>query len=371
MRILHIFSGVDGYIVGKDYTRFIQENFGRDDHSIAVIGKPEVATNISFPRDRPEIKYFNSYLGQFIEVYRYFSKFDKLIFHSLFIGPAVMASFLVTPSLMNKLVWVEWGADLYTWKTPGSSVKSWIFNTINYSFRRRIKHFVAIFPPDMEIYKKEFKSNARTFYASYVNGLYDPIYVKDLNLKTLSEKVRTGDCINIQIGHSCDPNLNHIEVLENLLKFKDENIKIFIPLSYGNMENGDQVERKARDLFGDKVACLREMMDRDQYMSFLSTIDVAIFNTQRQIGLGNLAPLRYMEKKIFLPAGSVMYQYFRSQGIDVCDYNEIKIMDFNRFTQPVDMKKAKDLMKSGVTNISLKVEMWSKVFNTPLKQDSN
>ena len=138
--------------------------------------------------------------------------------------------------------------------------------------------------------------------------------MKELNLITLAEKVRNGDCINILIGHSCDPNLNHIEVLEDLLKFKDENIKIYIPLSYGIMANGDQVERKAKDLFGDKVFCLREMMDRDQYLDFLATIDIAIFNTQRQIGLGNLAPLRYMGKKLFIPAGSVCINILDLKG---------------------------------------------------------
>jgi dTDP-N-acetylfucosamine:lipid II N-acetylfucosaminyltransferase len=367
MRILHIFSGTDSNLVAKDYIRFIQENFGSDNHSIAVIGKPEVNTNISFPRNLAAIKYFDSYSKKLIEIHRYFSKFDKLIFHSLFIGPGIMAVFLVTPSLLKKIVWVEWGYDLYNWRVKGSNIKSGLVNTIHYSFRMRIKHFVAIFPPDMELYKREFKSNAQIFYASYVNGLYDQIYIRDLNSIPLSEKVRTGDCINILIGHSCDPNLNHIKVLEDLLQFKNENIKIYIPLSYGNMENGDQVEAKAKYLFGDKVTCLRDMMDRDRYMEFLSTIDIAIFNTQRQLGLGNLAPLRYMEKKIFMPEGSAMYHHFRSEGADICDYNAIKTMDFKSFTQPVDMKKAKEFVKSKVTNMNMKIEMWSKIFNAPFK----
>ena len=62
-----------------------------------------------------------------------------------------------------------------------------------------------------------------------------------------------------------------------------------------------------------------------------------------------------------------MYQHFRSQGTDICDYNEIKMMDFRSFTQPVDMKNAKELVKSRVTNIPMKIEMWSQVFNARFK----
>ena len=45
-------------------------------------------------------------------------------------------------------------------------------------------------------------------------------------------------CINIQIGHPSTQVLNHIEVLEDLYKFRDENIRIYIPLSYGDEEYG-------------------------------------------------------------------------------------------------------------------------------------
>ena len=42
--------------------------------------------------------------------------------------------------------------------------------------------------------------------------------------------------INILIGNSATETNNHIEVLDLLSKFKNEDIKIYVPLSYGDME---------------------------------------------------------------------------------------------------------------------------------------
>jgi dTDP-N-acetylfucosamine:lipid II N-acetylfucosaminyltransferase len=367
MRILHIFP-VYGYVFTKDYIRFIGEYFGLDHHSFTVIGNTKSISGFLFPPNLKGIKYFEKYTLYIIKIERYFLKFDKLIFHSLDLPPIIMLLFMLNPSLMNKIVWVEWGYDLYNWRVKDPNLKSKIENAISYSFRKRIKYFVGIFPPDIELFKKEFNSDAQTFYARYYGGLYNPLFKKQLNLVTLAEKTRNKDCINIQVGHSCDPSLNHFKVLDDLLKFKDENIKVYIPLSYGDKEIGDQIEEKGKLLFGDKAICIRRIMDKDKYMDFLASIDIAIFNTQRQIGLGNLSPLRYLEKKIFIPAGSVMFEHFVSQGISICDYNKIEMMDFRSFTEPVDMKKAKELIKSDLANVNVEIERWRKVFDIPVKQ---
>jgi len=266
------------------------------------------------------------------------------------------------------MVWVAWGADLYQWKkVKRRSMFDKVRNFVAYKFRKKIKCFVGIFLPDIDFFKKEFKSNAKTFYASYVGGLYNPLYEKELNVPSLAEKIKNKEPINIQIGHSCATILNHIQVLNDLHKFKNENIKIYIPLSYGDMEYGDQVEQHAKILFGDKVICIREMMNEEDYMDFLSTVDIAIFNTPRQIGLGNISPLLYMEKKIFIPKGTVMYEYYKSQNIEICDYNQIDKIDFDRFSKPVGMENAKRFVKSQATNKEKKIEMWQRVFDLSKK----
>jgi dTDP-N-acetylfucosamine:lipid II N-acetylfucosaminyltransferase len=365
MEILHV---AYGGVIMSDYIRFLNENFDIDKHSVVILGN---ATDLS-----PELlEHGNAYIldikkpRQFFGLLSYIMSAELIILHSLGVQGLLKLFFLLNPSIMRKSVWVAWGGDLYQWKRNGKDIVSKVSNCVNYMIRKRIRYFVGIFPPDIDFFKKEFQSSAKTFYASYVGGLYSHFYNADLGLLTLEEKIARGETINIQIGHQCNPILNHIEVLEQLHKFKDENIRIFVPLSYGDMGWGDLVEDRALSLFGHKVHCMREMMPKDDYLDYLSTIDIAIFNTPRQIGLGNITPLLFMKKKIFVPEGSVMYDFYTSLGIPIVDYNRVKSMDFNEFTHPVDMSKGKEYVLQNGLNKKKKVEMWRNVFNASLGEE--
>lgn len=330
-------------------------------HDYTVIGSRK--SNINKIND-VYIKFFASYGKNLMEIISLFSKYDRVLFHFLSIPTKVKLLFILNPLIMKKIVWIAWGHDLYQWKRVNPSYRNKIHNIIEYIFRKKIRSFVGIFPPDTNYFKKSFQSKAKTFYASYVGALYNPIYKKNLDLTTFDYKREKKGYINIQIGNRSKPVLNHMEVLEDLVRFKDENIKIYIPLTYGNKEYRDKVVEKASTLFGYKAFCILEMMDKEDYMHFLSTIDIAIFNTFRQIGLGNINPLLYLGKKLFMPAGSVMYNYYSSQGIKICDYSQIKEFDFKSFTKPVDMTRAKQYILSEVTNKKKKIQLWREVFDS-------
>jgi hypothetical protein len=361
MKILHIFPY--GGLILDYYQRFIKDYFGLDSHHFMIIGKDN--TYHYFNNDIKLIQY-DGYKGNIRRIIRLFSRYDKIIYHGLSIPSLVKLLFLFTPAIMNKIGWVSWGYDSYQWKIKNRDLKSEIDNIINYVFRKRIKFFVGIFPPDIDFYKKEFKSNARTFYAPYPGDLYNPIFRKNFNDAGLNKKTDGKSCVNIQIGHSSTQILNHIDVLDQLFKYKDKDIKIYIPLSYGNVKYGDEVEQYAKKLFGDKVFAIRKFMNLHEYMNFLEKIDISIFNTTRQIGLGNIHPLLYMGKKIFIPYDSVMYNFFRSQGIDITDYKQIMNMEFCDFIKPVDMQHAKNYIGKYINNSDLRVAQWNEVFNAEL-----
>jgi dTDP-N-acetylfucosamine:lipid II N-acetylfucosaminyltransferase len=366
MNILHITTGAN-YVVTTQYIRFVNENFDINEHTFLILDKQEnIPIELS---DRSNTIVIDINKGkQFNTILSYMMKSDLIILHSLCLSIYQQLFLLFNPFILQKTVWVAWGMDLYQWKREDNgNVLYKGRNLISFIFRKRMNYFVGIFPPDIDYFKNTFKSRAKTFYASYVGGLYNPLYEKDLNLISLAEKRVNNDCINIQIGHSCSLILNHRQVLEALRKFKSENIKIYIPLSYGDMEYGNQVEEYAKTLFGDKVVCIRDMMAEEEYMDFLSTIDIAIFNTTRQIGLGNITPLLYMEKKIFMPAGSIMYEYYKSVGVQVFDYNQLNNMEFRHFVSPVDTSNAKKYIETQVKNKELKIGMWTNVFNAVMK----
>jgi dTDP-N-acetylfucosamine:lipid II N-acetylfucosaminyltransferase len=359
MIILHIITASNISVI-ESYIRFINENFDSNVHRFIFLGsftnlpgETKKYNNITCCHTNAQI--FNLLVNKM-------RKSDKIIFHSS-LGTLYKFYALISPKIIKKIYWVAWGADLYEIGKKGRGIKKIIKKIIGTAFARRIEYFVGIFPPDIEFFKKEFNSHAQTFYASYMGSLYNPLYKTELNLPTLEEKIINKDIINIQVGHSATPILNHISVLNALHRFKNENIKIYIPLSYGNIEYGNQVQRYAESLFEDKAVCIRQMMSKSDYMKFLSMIDIAIFNTPRQIGLGNLGPLLYMGKKIFMPADTIMYNYYKFKDINICDYNQINYISFDMFIEPVCMQKAKQYYKWSPENRLKKIEMWEKVFD--------
>lgn len=362
---LHIMTK-SNYAVVSNYIRFISIEFDNTEHAFIICDAQnsnnkylsDIANVIWIPnpdnRDRKKM-------------FSYLKKANRIYWHFMHRATSTQLLLLLHPKILKKSFWIAWGADLYNWRRESKGYKIFIRNNIMYQLRKKIKYFVGIFPPDIDFFNKKFGSNAKTFYASYVGAVYNPLYQKELELYTLKEKIAHNECINIQIGHSSTKSLNHKEVLETLSKYKNENIKIYIPLSYGDEEYGNHIEREAKRLFENKVVCIREMMDKESYMDFLSSIDIAIYNTWRQIGIGNIIPTLYMQKKIFMPNCSQMYDFYKSQGISICDYREIEKMDFLSFINPVDMRKAKEYTLSDYIDIDQKKEMWSNVFDAIIK----
>ena len=66
---------------------------------------------------------------------------DYIVLHSLFLSATEYACLLADRKLLNKIVWIEWGADLYSWKQAGG-IKAKIRNYINYRFRSAVKNII-------------------------------------------------------------------------------------------------------------------------------------------------------------------------------------------------------------------------------------
>lgn len=365
MKILHVCTP-SNYGVTKPFIRFVNSEFDPKNHEFLIMDK---YSNVPI-----ELKELDNVIAvqannivQFRILMEKMYTFDKILLHSLN-KTFFQALILFNSRLIKKIYWISWGADLYQWKSNKKNLKYFVRNIIAYKTRMKILNFVGIFPPDIEYFKKEFKSNAKTFYASYTGNLYNPLYSKNEVFTKLEDKFKRNKCINIQVGHSSTKTLNHIEVLKRLEKFKDKSIKIYLPLSYGDMEYADLVEENAKNLFGNKAICIREMMPKEDYMEYLSTIDIAIFNTNRQIGLGNISPMLYMEKKIYMPKNSVMYNFYKSQQVDIWDYNEIANFDFDKFMQPLRFKGGQKYIVENELDLAHKIDMWNKVFEDPLKR---
>lgn len=86
-------------------------------------------------------------------------------------------------------------------------------------------------------------------------------------------------------------------------------------------------------LFGEKVIVIEEFLDIDKYTELLSTIDVGIFNTDRQQALGNIRVLLRFGAKVFLSDDSGMIPFFSEEGYCVHSVSEISKLDFKLFVE--------------------------------------
>lgn len=296
---------------------------------------------------------------------------DYIFLHSLFFVTIIdKIKILFKKNLMNKIIWIEWGADLYSWEKQGN-LKSKLSNLINYSFRQKLKYVVCIFKPDLEYFKHKFpNSRAKLYYAPYT-GYPRPkeLTVQYNEISRLREDLRIGAPIYIQIGHNGAETLNHKKILNYLFKFKEENIRLVIPLSYGGTrEYADGIEAYARKLFGDKVIILREFMPEKKYYELINKVSIAIFDTTRQCALGNINIMIFRNVKLYLSQNGVMYDYFSKNGIPVNKCEDICKCTYSKLVEPVisrDITKFNQYIYD-ISHIESSVEKWKAIF-TDLK----
>lgn len=324
----------------ESVVRFYNQYFNNGEHEILFVNfsgnssliMPEV--NIK----QNEIFIEDNFEGK-VKLLLYLRKLEcnYLILHSLFLfnGFDIILLFAM-PKLMKKLVWIEWGGDLYSWKDKQKNVKYYIKNKINYILRNKLKYIIFIFPPDIDWYKKEFpKSNAKLYYAPYTG--YPPVKEYDHYEQTcqLKECVSSGTPIYIQVGHNGMETLNHIAVLNELKKFSTQNIRIFLPLSYGGTkEYIEKVSNFAEENFPGKTIILKEYISQEEYFELTHKVAIAIFYTNRQCALGNIHRLNFRNVKLFLDERGVMYEYFLNQGVPVEKFEDIRYMSYEDFITP-------------------------------------
>lgn len=136
------------------------------------------------------------------------------------------------------------------------------------------------------------------------------------------EKCEKG--MNIIIGNSATKENNHIEVFEKLEHLKNENIKIVCPLSYGDMNYAKEVIKIGKEIFADKFEPITEYMKYEDYINFLGTFQVGIFNNNRQQGMGNINALLRRGKKVYIRSDTSMWEDYKKYNLCVFDVMELE-----------------------------------------------
>lgn len=242
---------------------------------------------------------------------------NQVILHGLFNIKIVQILFF-SPWLLKKCYWVIWGGDLYTYQLDK---RNWQWKVKEFFRRPVIKNMGSLVT-----YIRGDVTLAREWYGA--QGEYQECLMYTSNLyKEYKIPKHKNATLNIQVGNSADPSNNHIEALEKLLPFKNDNICIFVPLSYGSKEHTLQVIKQGKEWFGDKFKPLTEFMPFEEYLSFLGSIDIAIFNHKRQQAMGNTITLLGLGKTVYIRSDTSQWSFLKEKNIKVGDIDLLSSLE--------------------------------------------
>lgn len=311
-RILHILIA-EKFM--EPYIEFVETNFDDfEEHIFFCMGS--VSQHPLNRRKNLRLKSdYRRKIWAYLDLVRLMYKVEKIILHGLWV-PLSFLLLSLQPWLLRKCYWVMWGWDLYAYKLKNQSSRRRIHEILRRIVIKRVGHLVTYVDGDVEL--------AREWYGA--RGHYHRCLMYPSNLfRNCDVPRKLDDTINIQVGNSADPSNEHLEVLSVLEQFKHENIRVYAPLSYGDQVYACNVADVGRRVFGDKFIALTEFSPADEYLRFLGSIDIAIFNHRRQQAMGNIIKLLGLGKKVYLHPKTTSRAVFESLGIKVFGLNYLSL----------------------------------------------
>ena len=311
-KILHI-APCDKFI--PPFIEFVKEHFDFKVHVFLLTGGMAQGQLKSYANvtlaERTILERLKFYAQAIIKMH----KAKKVIFHGLFDSKLVCILFLM-PWLLKKCYWVMWGGDLYEYQL---GKRNWAWEVKEFFRRPVIKnmgYLVTGTQGDLELAREWYGAKGEHIKCfNYPSNIYKEYYVKP----------KQHEGINILLGNSADPSNNHLELFDKLEPFKDKNIHIYAPMTYGNSEYAKMIIEQGKKSFGNKFYPLTEHMPFNEYFEFLGKIDIAVFNHRRSQALGNTITLLGLGKKVYLNSVSNHNDFFEGLGITVFDVKDFNI----------------------------------------------
>ena len=231
----------------------------------------------------------------------------------------------------NQLVLIAWGADIYNDRfllenNYGLHLKTRIYEIIKRKIICSSNIYMTFACADAEVMNNYYGGHGKQFDCLYPSNA-------DIDLlDSLKGKQDKKECVRILLGNSATPTNQHIEALDFLKKFSEEKLEIICPLSYGDENYGKQVIDYGKKIFGSKFTPVLNYMSPSEYSELLNSVQIAVFNHNRQQGTGNIEILAYLGKKLFLRSDTTTWRHYVER--DKCcfaDTTKIPEMTFNDF----------------------------------------
>lgn len=313
MTILHI-CPLDKFL--PPFIEFVRKNIGIEDQLFFTYRSIKKYPYTPGPDAMHRDGKFSRYFSMFCQMY----KSERIILHGLF-DKFLVAGLFFQPWLLKKCFWLIWGYDLYIYEKAPRTFEWKIREFFRRNVIKKMGFLVTSVDGDYQKAVEWYRpAGKRLAIYTYPASLY----------QELSSYQNDNNFVKILLGNSADPSNNHEEALDKLAKFKDENIQIFCPLSYGNKTHADKIIKLGKDIFGNKFTPMTRFMKLDEYNKFLSGIDILVFNHDRQQGMSTVRVTLGMGKKVYLRDGISSYEMFQKNGIEIFPISDLNIdVDFH------------------------------------------
>ncbi len=349
--IIHIFPKEKFTI---PFINFINNNFSFKEHIFLIFGESDVFDEAKI-QNKKNVQYFDNYC----EIKNIVSKGNLIIFHSMPSSNNILKNLFFKRRILKKSVWVIWGGDLYTYrKYSPKKIKEKVINMIRKFVYKNFAYIATLVEEDYKIAKETFHVKGKYLKAIYIN----PIKIEDL--EEFSSDFKKVDEVNIQIGNSATITNNHKEIIDILVKFKDYNIKVFVPLSYPKCEYANIIAKYGKEKLGEKFIPILDFMPSKEYTKYLANIDIAIFNNNRQQALGNIFALAYLKCKIYMRDDVSMWKQFNEDGYKFDTIKTLKNCNYEQFIFKDDKKiiNNQEISKNRFDEKYIS-KIWESIFN--------
>lgn len=295
----------------------------------------------------------------FVKYMATLSKEDKLIIHDYqkLFGHVQMFWFLLWimgKGYRSRVSIILWGVSEKRKKSES------MLHSILYKIQSRVfrsfKYVVALTVDD-ERKILEWHRLSNVLVTNYIIDTYNNFNSLKMPSDDSSSKVK------IMVSHSAFSHNNHLEVFELLARFKDEDIQIICPLSYGNNHYREIVIEKGKEIFGDKFLFIDKIIPRSEYNELLSSVSIYISNAGIQTGLYAIAFCICTGKKLYLRDNN--FNWMRHLGFIVNNVSELNHISYKEFAKSPESEYLlkNDVLARYIYSPAPKIEVWGKIYN--------
>lgn len=330
--ILHV-GGQSLFI--SPFIDFVRDNFANETHFFWLNGSSKngrvFRNDDVYVAERSVLGYLKAYLALVI----YLQRSRKVILHGLFDIRTLLILFAF-PWLIKKCYWIMWGGDLYAYRRRNDSVRNKLCELIRSVVIKRIRHVCTYIYGDYELLCRWYGYRGELHPClMYLSNVCDQ---RDIDVPKSFDNKTSLDAIRVLVGNSATVTNNHFESIKKLHSVsRGKKIEVVIPLSYGDKEYAEEVRKNAYSVFPCNVEVLTELKSKEEYEHILGSIDIVIFNHDRQQAMGNTIKLLSLGKKVYLRNDVPQFKLFKDYGIKVFDIENIVLtrLDSNTMKQNV------------------------------------